>query len=515
MRGIIPPSSITHHAQTPFALLSQAVSLLALGLSWHILCHCSASSRVVVRRKEEGHRMRQQMSAGRWLRSILQCSVILTGCAFRAPPRFAASRSHSFLHLDSQRNLFGKTEDFVKGDGGEEAKNVLSSFMRNVASQKADSSTNQMIETEEEKLKRLKLERLAEIEAGEVRRQQRVSEDKIGYLFIFLLQFLPLLGNDRVLSIAYFFGLAVTTVYLGGRQEVIDVPQKISKNSAIYAPIFASVSIGVLYFLLKIGIDPTSLYAVGVTVFGALAVSDIGVPILRNIFPRHDFANAEVEVPTQVAELLDLDKPSLPLDGLVTLGIGVICTLIYWTPVALEQKFLVSNFIAWSLGMVSLGAISLGSYQTAAIFLAGLFCYDAFFVFGTDIMLTVATKVEAPVKFLFTAPPSETERAYPFSVLGLGDVVIPGLFVRLMSKIDEILQPKNLSYFQAATAAYACGLALCFGANEIFHNGQPALFYLDPSLIGGTLACAAVNNQVAEVWNFKEEDDDINEIELK
>lgn len=98
-----------------------------------------------------------------------------------------------------------------------------------------EKESDEKIETEEEKLRRLKLERLAEIEAGEVRRQQRVSEDKLGYLFLFLLQFLPLIGSDRVLSIAYFFGLAVTTVYLGGRQEVIDAPEKISQKIAIYA----------------------------------------------------------------------------------------------------------------------------------------------------------------------------------------------------------------------------------------------------------------------------------------
>jgi minor histocompatibility antigen H13 len=447
----------------------------------------------------------------RQIQSTLLGSFLLTGYAFHTPSR-------SVAYLASARTLFpgskqtSISDDVEANDGAvQESPNAFVSFMNSLVPQSnndaASTKTQPPLETEEEKLKRLKVERLAEIEAGEVRRQQRVSEDKLGYLFLFLLQFLPLLGSNRVISIIYFFGLAVTTVYLGGRQEVIDVPQKISRKSAIYAPLFASVSIGVLYFLLKIGIDPTSLYAIGVTLFGVLAVSDIFVPILRNIFPEYDFANAEVEVPEGVANVLDLDKPSLPVDGLVTLGIGVLCTLVYWTPIALEQKFLVSNFIAWSLGMVSLGAISLGSYQTGALFLAGLFCYDAFWVFGTDVMMTVATKVEAPVKFLFTAPPSDVPRSYPFSVLGLGDVVIPGLFVRLMTKIDEILQPKNLSYFNVATAAYAGGLALCFGANEIYHNGQPALFYLDPALVGGTLACAAVNNQLTDVWEFKEEED--------
>jgi hypothetical protein len=76
--------------------------------------------------------------------------------------------------------------------------------------------------------------------------------------------------------------------------------------------------------------------------------------------------------------------------------------------------------------MISLASISLGSYQTGTILLAGLFCYDIFWVFGTYVMMTVATSVEAPVKFLYTAPPplDDIPRVYPFSVLGLGDVVI-------------------------------------------------------------------------------------------
>jgi minor histocompatibility antigen H13 len=125
-------------------------------------------------------------------------------------------------------------------------------------------------------------------------------------------------------------------------------------------------------------------------------------------------------------------------------------------------------------------------------------------------MMTVATKVEAPVKFLYTAPPvpeGAEPRAYPFSVLGLGDVVIPGLFVRFMAKLDEALVPSKISYFQTATVAYAVGLLVCFGVNEITHAGQPALLYLDPACIGSALACGAVNGQLDQVWNFEEEEE--------
>lgn len=377
-------------------------------------------------------------------------------------------------------------------------KDLFSSFFSSIVPQP------EAVETEAERNMRLELERRDDLAAGEIRRQERVKEDAIPYLVLFSLQLLPLLGSDRVLSVAYFLGLAVTTVYLGGRQETIDDAEIVSRKNAIYAPVGASVSIFLLYLLLKAGIDPTSLYAVAVSLLGALAISDVGVPILRNVLPS-SFAEAEVTIPTKVAKAIDLDPPTLPVDGITTLALGLLCTAVYWAPVAMTQKFLVSNAIAWALAMTSLGAISLGSFQTAAILLLGLFCYDIFWVFGTDVMMTVATKVEAPVKFLYTAPPSDQPKAYPFSVLGLGDVVIPGLFVRFMSRVDEVLKPQNVSYFAAATAAYAIGLMACFGVNEITNAGQPALLYLDPACVGSALACGVANGQLQEVWDFEED----------
>ena len=43
--------------------------------------------------------------------------------------------------------------------------------------------------------------------------------------------------------------------------------------------------------------------------------------------------------------------------------------------------------------------------------LLGLFCYDAFFVFKSDVMLTVATQIEAPAKFLFAAMHATRDQA--------------------------------------------------------------------------------------------------------
>ena len=89
--------------------------------------------------------------------------------------------------------------------------------------------------------------------------------------------------------------------------------------------------------------------------------------------------------------------------------------------------------------------------------------------------------------------------------MGLGDVVIPGLFVRFMSKVDSVLEPQKFSYFGASTFAYGAGLLACFAVNEITHAGQPALLYLDPACIGSALAVGAANGQLNELWNFEEE----------
>ena len=198
------------------------------------------------------------------------------------------------------------------------------------------------VETEEERLQRLKREALAQMEEKEVERAIQVKNDALPYLFIVALQFHPLIGTDRIESITYFWGVAVATVYVGGRQVTLQESEKVSSESALYAPIGASVSIGLLYVLINAGFNPALIYAFGVSVFGALAISDIGVPLLRNIFPEA-FSKAQVKVPEKVSNMFGLGGEDLPLDGLTTLILGLGCTVAYWSPFAMEQKFLVSN----------------------------------------------------------------------------------------------------------------------------------------------------------------------------
>jgi minor histocompatibility antigen H13 len=60
------------------------------------------------------------------------------------------------------------------------------------------------------------------------------------------------------------------------------------------------------------------------------------------------------------------------------------------------------------------------------------FLYDIYFVFLSPggVMESVATSLEGPVKLLSPRAAAATAPGqYPFSILGLGDIVVPGLFV--------------------------------------------------------------------------------------
>ena len=72
----------------------------------------------------------------------------------------------------------------------------------------------------------------------------------------------------------------------------------------------------------------------------------------------------------------------------------------------------------------------------AVLFVVGLFFYDIFWVFGTDVMVTVAKSFDAPIKLLFPRAFATADTATQFSMLGLGDIVMPGIFIALLLRYD-------------------------------------------------------------------------------
>ena len=140
--------------------------------------------------------------------------------------------------------------------------------------------------------------------------------------------------------------------------------------------------------------------------------------------------------------------------------------------------------------------------------LSGLFVYDVFWVFGTEVMVSVAKGLNAPIKILFPkALGTLSGEKIPMSMLGLGDIVIPGIFVALMLRFDAAKVPGGGArhYFYSNLAAYTLGLCATVGVMHFFDHAQPALLYLVPACIFSSLGVASVKGQLTELLNFSVE----------
>ena len=132
--------------------------------------------------------------------------------------------------------------------------------------------------------------------------------------------------------------------------------------------------------------------------------------------------------------------------------------------------------------------------------------YDVFWVFGTEVMVSVAKGLTAPVKILF--PKALGVKPVPCSMLGLGDIVIPGIFLALMLRYDASRGSDTSGmppFFISNLVAYTIGLMATVGIMHFFDAAQPALLYLVPACIGVSLATAAVRGELGALLNFSVE----------
>ncbi|OXB70819.1 UNVERIFIED_CONTAM: hypothetical protein H355_015657 [Colinus virginianus] len=87
----------------------------------------------------------------------------------------------------------------------------------------------------------------------------------------------------------------------------------------------------------------------------------------------------------------------------------------------------------------------------------------------------------------------------PFSLLGFGDILVPGLLVAYCHRFDIQVQSSRV-YFVACTIAYGIGLLVTFVALALMQMGQPALLYLVPCTLITSFAVALWRKELAMFW---------------
>jgi minor histocompatibility antigen H13 len=163
-------------------------------------------------------------------------------------------------------------------------------------------------------------------------------------------------------------------------------------------------------------------------------------------------------------------------------------------------------------------------------------------------MVSVATTLEAPIKLVFPGPGRG-------SMLGLGDVVLPGIMMALALRFDLFLHYLHLTsksqpeyrrdepltralyvnaagkwgerfwtwgakdgestiadgarfkkvYFKASLIGYIIGLITTLVVLNIFKHGQPALFYLVPAVLGSLWGTALIRGEFGMMWHYTED----------
>jgi minor histocompatibility antigen H13 len=311
----------------------------------------------------------------------------------------------------------------------------------------------------------------------------------------------------------HLIALASIIVYVAAHMALAqEGAERIEQKDAMSFPIIAGVALGALFLAFKF--LPRDAVNALLTVYfvcvGCVVIGQLLAPLVQQAVPSPAVA-VDVTVPL-------LGHVHLTNAEVVAYAIGAVVAVSY----GLSKHWLLNNVLGIAFCLEGIRRISLGTYLTGVLLLCGLFVYDIFMVFGTPLMVTVATSLDGPIKLLFpTGVTDDVTGKARFSLLGLGDIVIPGIFVALLLRHDALQAIKHHSLpsrlpsaadsfakpvFHAAMGGYVAGLLLTIGVMLRFQAAQPALLYLVPAVIVASLAAGALTARWSELLRYSDDE---------
>jgi len=335
-----------------------------------------------------------------------------------------------------------------------------------------------------------------------------VSICGLGHLALVALTCAPLLV--RVEPNVNIVTTATLAVYVGCCRSLKKVRQveAMTQGDAMKFPLVGSCVLFGLFLLFRF--LPKELVNTVLTAYflliGVAAITATLTPFVEPLCPkslRHrQFHLGTVRVPVLLPDATPLST-SVP-QAVAGLGAAALCT---WY--CLAKHWIANNLLGLSFAVQALEFLSVGSVQIGAILLCGLFVYDVFWVFCTPVMVAVAKSFDAPIKLLFPRMLASllTGEERPFSMLGLGDIVVPGVFVALLLRYDHERGAKGYPLFRAALVGYALGLMTTIVVMNWFDAAQPALLYIVPGVLLSTMGVAAARGEVKQLLLYDENGD--------
>jgi len=309
------------------------------------------------------------------------------------------------------------------------------------------------------------------------------------------------------------------------KDDPIPVSEMMKTEDAMKFPIMGSISLFSLYLAFKFfDKDTVNLIISGYFgLIGCLAVtSTLSAALSKFSGPLTSVEfKKEIKIPHFLPSSYFGDSPwDLSIDATLADIVSFITSAIFTVFYLKKKHWAMNNVLGICFCIQGIERFSLGSVKIGAILLVGLFFYDIFWVFGTDVMVTVAKSLDGPIKILFprTLIPDPETLKIELSLLGLGDIVIPGFFLALLLRFDAENAKVNYwstdahcsfpkPYFHATLVGYILGMGTTMFVMIRFQAAQPALLYLVPACIGGAFLTALVKGEVKKLLNYSEDAD--------
>ncbi|XP_076341508.1 signal peptide peptidase-like isoform X1 [Tachypleus tridentatus] len=302
-----------------------------------------------------------------------------------------------------------------------------------------------------------------------------------------------------------FIGSFRSVKYHKEQKESGQKPDTMTDKDAAMFPLIASCALLGIYVFFKIFSKEyvNLILTAYFFILGVLALTHILSPFVNKLIPDgfpNEFYHL-IFTKGQGEQKEEVINYKFDHKELVCVGI---CSLLggwyLW-----KKHWVANNLFGLAFAVNGVELLHLNSVITGTILLGGLFIYDIFWVFGTDVMVTVAKSFEAPIKLVFPQDFLESGvYGTNFAMLGLGDIVVPGIFIALLLRFDQSLKREQNVYFYSSFLAYFLGLITTVIVMAYFKHAQPALLYLVPACIGIPFLVALLRGDIKALFKYKD-----------
>jgi len=253
------------------------------------------------------------------------------------------------------------------------------------------------------------------------------------------------------------------------------------------------------------------------TISSIASLTYITTPLIENLLTR---CNAKPTVHIKIRSCED----DVPLSAFISIPLSILITVIW----ILWRYWLLTDAIALCLGVTAMSFLRLPSLKIATIILWIFFFYYIFWVFLSkyifvdSVMVSVATRL--PTLPIVIIIPRVFLQGY--SLLGMGDIILPGLYICFLKRFDKFYIPllnssatvsseldiengdnaliennKKTKYFRVGLGCYASGMVITLLFLVFLQTAQPALLYLVPSIMIPTMILGWKRKEFKQLWN--------------